>query len=1802
MTSSSSSSSFSGNTAEKVHETRERIPRLDSAPTSGVSLVSNDTDNESPPFALPPPPPPFRTTPTGNLPVPTPPPLPLSSSSAKYALPPPPRVTTARSGTKQKSRTPPRSGSGTSLSRSVPTSPASPTIVSLQPPPLPPPPPPPPPSLLPPLRTTNSQELSSPSPSPAQQSVEEGEEQQPFSQQDSTPAGPPPPFLPVTTFRNTKFWGGTQTREKKQQQKLRSILARRQTHVPVLIVATEAANQMAWKNGLQLSDLFQGVMEDISPCLQSMTPFRSVGRSLFLNDVRVQFMTASQLDGPFTFEDTQAMMSECVSLRKEDGDVDQDLTLLENRIDEILQQSGTNSGTNSSCSCSDGETQPGESLEEIAKEAYRLTSPMDSMPWLIRYRQALDRSTDVLPHDLINCPPLVLLVCTATKEITNPEDVLQELYQSNHVLPNVYKRGLYDPSKVQQEVLVLHDNYDEHQGSPSFDEPRLRQLLRSRFGANSSILRINSYSPEAAVTLAEQETSDLWGGRGKLGTFLSDNDRVVLRRYFQTLVSAALLPALERRILDLDTIVGERKRGVRNLVRSFWRKPKDESGGSEGSNVYGQSPSSAADGAGGADEEVKYRYDSIESQTLLLADTLFLMEDYTNALAMYRLIRDDYKSDKAWVHHGKVLEMIALCMYQLDPYTRAREIFGLLKDALVVYTRAAEEERMRKDALTRQLGELNIRHTTHKSYITRLASRLSLIIVLTADILARGRDLECADLMASVSSYESSLGAAVLMEQSSVFYYKAGLYRKYAFHMLMSGHMFQKAGQQHHSFRCFASALYIYRTENWDKLYSHLQTALAAQLYTMQRMSIALVLYAKLIGSTGGGKVSVQSQQKFLNHLIEICEGHHKAALAGADRLAVPPSVPRLQRERYRNDRLEQLVSVIRHTRTASRVLELACVNLPKIAHASVRIWNPSDKDYFAGDADAYVSTGDKDSDEPAYRFGTPARGDEAVWGELEIMTIAETNTAKAKDNGDKTKTQSEETITAALAKIEDPLHQRFIAEIDKEKQNRSLKERAKRKSPKSQPKIRARGEPIFCGFSMTNPLSVDVRITELQLVAKMTDRSGETAKTCTNEFAIQLNEGSSAGGAKSEWTFACADDLPFTVPQFCRITEPNVKRSKSARSNPFFVVTKQTVELPADGELSVSLGIAPLIEGDLEIIGVRCKLLDKVWLYHAFDIQGPLLKTTRTNIMNKVRGESVYLKSKIERDMPCLTAELIKRSPPEAPVTEMDDGPLLEGQITTWTVRLRNVGSAPASAITLKTNLPWIDIVKDDTHTAVVENTLTAEEQESESISYCMGPSGTLMALPIQGSIDPSHSLDIQIRVRTSCVGEKQQDFYMLYRYDLCETSEGGHMKRRSRWLRKMYQVPVYPSLSFCAKPMPNYWNGKDLLVAVELTNNRLDRPIDLYITLDRLGLASRRYRLEAMPGQFTKSKEFGDVLQIGWQEQVTVFYRVVLPETDSGSTNACVLSECPFTESGGTTAQECASSSATNHLCLEDAFASFQTAWDAHQLELMRLEYTPDAEKEHPRSIHSIRRAKTSDLRGGSSGGESFRDEDSNSNINSAMIQTTAAAFTAGEECTHRHPTSLGSLCPPSTSTSEIHLTCSWRAILGQEVVRGEHYLRRIPIAPRTLYEHGYPIAASAEHPSILEHDFSKSPSVRIPVALTLKNRMQDASVTVSWSLDDPSPSLSLSSSSSLEWIGICRQTTKLEADSQITVPLEVLVTQPGVFDLQMLRLLVIDNDDQTANATKHRGDDATHRPMQEWPIRVLDSTSTVRRSVND
>lgn len=223
---------------------------------------------------------------------------------------------------------------------------------------------------------------------------------------------------------------------------------------------------------------------------------------------------------------------------------------------------------------------------------------------------------------------------------------------------------------------------------------------------------------------------------------------------------------------------------------------------------------------------------------------------------------------------------------------------------------------------------------------------------------------------------------------------------------------------------------------------------------------------------------------------------------------------------------------------------------------------------------------------------------------------------------------------------------------------------------------------------------------------------------------------------------------------------------------------------------------------------------------------------------------------------------------------------------------------------------------------------------------------------------------------------------------------------------------------------------------------------------------------------------------------------------------------------------------------------YDSFQAAWTSHQTELIRAEHSQDGGGNHPRSIASIRRANTAD----STGIPDSRDEEA------------------------LHPTSIGMLCPSETSSSKVHILCNWRAILGDEVIRGEHHMRAVSIRPRTYFK-GCPVNATASHPLTLSHDFSKGPAV-VPVSVTLRNRMLETPVNFVVSVDK---------NPSFELIGLDVLLLSLDPSQDIEIPFEALIPKAGIHDLQALQLTV-HHDDQ----------DLPFELPQQWLVHVTDSSS--------
>lgn len=1038
------------------------------------------------------------------------------------------------------------------------------------------------------------------------------------------------------------------------------------------------------------------------------------------------------------------------------------------------------------------------------------------------------------------------------------------------------------------------------------------------------------------------------------------------------------------------------------------------------------------------------------------------------------------------IHNASAHEMMALSIYLNDLYTgsrNTREVIQYIDSALSLYSSAAEEERL-KNSSSRPLTA---------PIPTRCVTRLCLLMSSTR-MLCQGREMETADCLASASSKETPLGAAVLLEHSSVHYYRAGMRRKFAFHILMAGHMFRSAGQDHHAVRCFTSALCVYHGGDryWPELFNHLTSALAGQLYAMKRMQLSLQLYARLVGTTGGGRVSVRSQQKFLDHLISICRSYATDAIESSKRM----------KKTYYEQNTELLNEIEEATPGVVRILEIPNMNLPKVFDGSIVVQN------------AFFSP-EKSSFRDYATFGKPSEGDELIWQDMTCTAEAELRVHSVSEA-----TQASTNFVNAV-----------LDERDSERKRLQLQSRTK-KSIVSNENLssRAKLEPISVSFDISNPLSVMVPISSMQLVARLT--CGTSHRIYTNVEAFMFKDQSSATKSSKKWKFSGSDKV-FEHADFSRISPPTDSDEnlwqcgESDSVEPYFLVTKQKMAMEPRSKVSVSLELCPLVMGKLEIIGVRCKVFNEIWVYHKFRMSGPPFQNKSSSHAHRIPADSSALCCNIGCNMPNLHVNVLRKS-------KLTKESLLQGQVNKWFLRVSNIGTAHATNLFLKTNLPWLNVLNTNSATQAVEN----------PVSYCIGPTGTMFRLPLtckespmNCTLAPGETIDIPIEIRTS--GGGKQDFYMLFRYELFEKSTSSNLYPKMpqvRWLRKMSSVAVCPSLTMAASITP-FPGKEDYILSVEITNYRGDSETENHVTVDKIVAVSKNYAITPLNHH---NHSFSQDQTISWQEQ-SVMHFIVRPLDDMLSTG--FLSCCPLEQVNDETPL---SSSITDYICLEHAHDQFTSRLFEREKELAKLEAEQEMKNQGPRSVAQIRRAR------------SLLSSRSSDNVADLSIENKDSA----------HPTSRACLCSPH----ELNLICCWKTKMDDAtdvIVKGQHHIRQLVVRPLHRSK-TCPLAIDAVYDPHIKHDFSSGP-LYVQVRVSVRNLLIHSTVKFS---------LSVCPIVDAVFSGIETFTKSLEGGEDISFPLEAIIFSGGVYNLQNMKLTVYDH---------HNNPEGTHEFPDQWILKV-------------
>jgi len=444
--------------------------------------------------------------------------------------------------------------------------------------------------------------------------------------------------------------------------------------------------------------------------------------------------------------------------------------------------------------------------------------------------------------------PHLILTVVATSDIDHAA-TMQDLVTATHTPSNLISTGQYDPSIVQRVYVLLHDHNDTSVSDPN----KILQQLQLKFNsAYTRLLTINSFPADYPNT----SQPDVWSQfmvplyyphqlpskaiRADLsvvtiGCRLSAEDFISMRDFIVDIYTQWIVPSIERRILTMNKVVNDARKGMRNVLKSFWRKPRDDSEAVKGG--------------------IKYRFDKIESQILFLADTSFSVRDYEAAVSMYKLVRDDFKADKSTLHIAYTTLMIAMCKLLMDP-KNFKDVYSELELLLQILLNNQEEPHL-------------------NAFFAIMSSELYMIQQNRAPLDAAKILLQVAETIGG-----SFILSAILTERAAGYLMQAHQYRKYIFHSILASNLFLKCGSRpaKHAATCFASLMLIIDRTYWGDLKGKLYHMLAedarnSTVVTISQRSLLFML--KMIAtafceSTDVGVSNAFLTQKALSYFHEL--------------------------------------------------------------------------------------------------------------------------------------------------------------------------------------------------------------------------------------------------------------------------------------------------------------------------------------------------------------------------------------------------------------------------------------------------------------------------------------------------------------------------------------------------------------------------------------------------------------------------------------------------------------------------------------------------------------------------------------------------------------------------------------------------------------------------------------------------------------------------------------------------------------------------------------------------------------------
>ncbi|XP_067368417.1 trafficking protein particle complex subunit 8 isoform X2 [Channa argus] len=417
--------------------------------------------------------------------------------------------------------------------------------------------------------------------------------------------------------------------------------------------------------------------------------------------------------------------------------------------------------------------------------------------------------------------------------------------EDDEQIPDPWSQYLHRTNLLNQEILsdvASSTNSGAVNNSVSAAEDELQHTTEKGEMSNSlesHPLQLNTASSagtlhrlsslNAELKKGTKEAENLVGGSGSHGSCLTLNDHDRIRQFIQEFTFRGLLPHIEKNIRQLNDQLVSRK----GLSRSLFTATKKWFGGGKVPEKSISEPKSTCG--------LLYPPEAPELQIRKMADLCFLVQHYELAYSCYHTAKKDFLSDQAMLYAAGALEMAAVSAFLQTGAPRPYPAH-YMDTAIQTY----------RDVCKNMV----------------LAERCAL---LSAEILkSQGKYSDAATLLIKMTSEDSDLRSALLLEQAAHCFInmRNPMVRKFAFHMILAGHRFSKAGQRRHALRCYCQAMQVYKERGWSLAEDHINFTIGRQSFTLQKLGDAVIAFRQIL--TNGSRQTATQQGAFLREYLYV--------------------------------------------------------------------------------------------------------------------------------------------------------------------------------------------------------------------------------------------------------------------------------------------------------------------------------------------------------------------------------------------------------------------------------------------------------------------------------------------------------------------------------------------------------------------------------------------------------------------------------------------------------------------------------------------------------------------------------------------------------------------------------------------------------------------------------------------------------------------------------------------------------------------------------------------------------------------